>query len=198
MHRITRILALALLVVPVVGLVPAATAFGQNDPGGGVTVDPNSPSGTEYDIPLERARRESEGKQKKNVTAGSQSSPLFGEGVQSQATPSAQTPATTAGPTAAEKAKAKAKAKKAKAEKARAKAKREAIAARKRKERAAKEAKAKQRAAAAKAKADERRAVAEQVANEAGGAAPSAAAALGGGVLLIAGLGGWLLRRRSS
>ena len=54
--------------------VPAAAA--QED---GVTVDPGSPSGKEYALPIDRAREEAATRDKKG--SGSQKAPLFGEGV---------------------------------------------------------------------------------------------------------------------
>lgn len=82
----------ALLFV-VAGLLPASSAFAQTTTPGGVTVDPNSPSGTEYDIPVQKARRDAQGtkkakpkdaaaKQSTTSSSGDGSAPLFGEGVQ--------------------------------------------------------------------------------------------------------------------
>src|SRR3954464_12066262 len=96
---------LLVLLLVVTGLVPAAGAFAQSTTGGGVTVDPNSPSGTEYDIPVQKARRDAQGttkdKQKQSVpaqtstsTTGTGSAPLFGQGVQPDTT-TTTTPTTT-------------------------------------------------------------------------------------------------------
>lgn len=58
-------------------------ASGQND---GVVVDPGSPTGKEYAIPLESARRQAEPRGPTpggpaGVRQGSRSAPLFGEGI---------------------------------------------------------------------------------------------------------------------
>src|SRR3954447_20264981 len=98
-----RTLPAMLLVVA--GLMPAPSAFAQSTTPGGVTVDPNSPSGTEYDIPVQKARRDAQGttksKQQKSdatqtstSTSSTESAPLFGEGVQPDTT-TTTTPTTT-------------------------------------------------------------------------------------------------------
>src|SRR3954464_15619343 len=100
---------LLVLLLVVTGLVPAAGAFAQSTTGGGVTVDPNSPSGTEYDIPVQKARRDAQGTKKdkpkapgtprtSTSTSGDDSAPLFGQGVQPDK-PSTATTATTPPPT---------------------------------------------------------------------------------------------------
>jgi hypothetical protein len=73
------LLALALALACTVG-GPATPAIAQS----GVTVDPGSPSGKEYAIPLTSARRDAAAGGKTSTTpkSGSKaSSPLFGEGV---------------------------------------------------------------------------------------------------------------------
>jgi hypothetical protein len=113
MLRMTRILVLVALALPTVGLLLPGPALAQ-DPGGGVTVDPNSPSGTEYDIPVEKARRETDGKKKKSsVKAGGQSAPLFGEGVEpnSSTTPAPTTQSSQSQSSSQEAAEKKAKGK---------------------------------------------------------------------------------------
>jgi len=69
----------ALAVATVLALAPPALA--QNDDG--VYVNPNSPSGVEYDFPLERARRDAAGSDAPGapVAQGEQSSAPFGEGI---------------------------------------------------------------------------------------------------------------------
>jgi hypothetical protein len=49
---------------------------------GGVFVDPETPAGTEYAIPLEEARRHGAGGEKGGANGGSGSQPLFGEGIE--------------------------------------------------------------------------------------------------------------------
>ena len=58
-------------------IVPAAAA--QED---GVTVDPGSPSGKEYALPIDRAREEAATRDGKGD--GSRKAPLFGEGVRGE------------------------------------------------------------------------------------------------------------------
>jgi hypothetical protein len=58
-------------------LAPASAALGQND----VKVDPDSPSGVEYAIPLERARDHAAKDSPKDKSPGERSAPLFGEGI---------------------------------------------------------------------------------------------------------------------
>src|ERR671939_637836 len=80
MRRFAPIFCLVMLVA---WLVVPASAPAQNDPNG-VHVDPNSPSGTEYDIPVERARREAQGTTKKGASRNSGSAPLFGSGIKAK------------------------------------------------------------------------------------------------------------------
>lgn len=71
-RRVLSLLLLALVMV----CVPSSPAFGQED---GVTVDPDSPSGKEYALPLEDARRRAGSRGKGKRRSGQ--SPLFGAGV---------------------------------------------------------------------------------------------------------------------
>src|SRR4051812_7217122 len=67
MRRIPRMLFLVLALA----LLPVAGASAQSDDDG-VHVDPNSPSGREYNIPVETARKQAAGKSKKsNGSSGS-------------------------------------------------------------------------------------------------------------------------------
>jgi hypothetical protein len=69
-------------------LLAGATPVGAQDDG--VKVDPDSPAGTEYAIPLEEARDDASGGQKKS----SKQEALFGEGVErEQAAPAEPAPA---------------------------------------------------------------------------------------------------------
>ncbi len=87
MRRFSRILLVSL----VAALAPVGVASAQSSGDDGVHVDPNSPSGREYDIPVQKARRQSNAKKQSGSTAagasnsgsGSSGSGLFGEGVQS-------------------------------------------------------------------------------------------------------------------
>src|SRR4051794_39086580 len=72
--RILTTTALALVV-----LAPAAHA---QDPEPGVTVDPSSPAGKEYALPVPQARKDAQGKKDKSKS----DTPLFGEGVKSNTT----------------------------------------------------------------------------------------------------------------
>ena len=69
-----------MLVMAAVALLASVPpTFAQSE---GVTVDPDSPSGKEYDLPLERIRRQADPKRRgERVVQGSRSSPLFGEGI---------------------------------------------------------------------------------------------------------------------
>jgi len=100
--------SLPALLVILAGFVPASSAFAQSTTPGGVTVDPNSPSGTEYDIPVQKARRDAQGTKKdkkesatrptRTSASGDDSAPLFGQGVQPdqpETTTTTTTPATT-------------------------------------------------------------------------------------------------------
>ena len=66
-----------------IALTAAGIALGTTAPADAqVFVDPGSPSGKEYGIPLEDARREaSEGGNDELVPQGERSAPIFGEGV---------------------------------------------------------------------------------------------------------------------
>src|SRR3954466_257646 len=115
--------SLPALLVILAALVPAANAAAQSTTPGGVTVDPNSPSGTEYDIPVQKARRDAQGtkkakqktpapKQTSTSTSGDDSAPLFGQGVEpdkpdttTATTPTTTKPATTPSPKAHHKPK---------------------------------------------------------------------------------------------
>jgi hypothetical protein len=99
-------------------LLSPAGAVAQD--GDGVTVDPNSPSGHEYDIPTEGARREASGGKK---SRDPREAPIFGEGV-STPTPT-PTPVVTATATPARTPSAAAR-KRAKERRERARDKREA------------------------------------------------------------------------
>jgi hypothetical protein len=110
--------SLLVLLLVVTGLVPAAGAFAQSTTGGGVTVDPNSPSGTEYDIPVQKARRDAQGTKKakpkapaapraRTSTSGDNSAPLFGQGVQPDKPSTTTPPPTTTQATPATPAPAK-------------------------------------------------------------------------------------------
>jgi hypothetical protein len=70
--RVASILALTAL------LAAGATPAGAQD---GPVVDPNSPTGKEYALPLDTARREAAGVKGKAATKG-ESAPLFGEGIE--------------------------------------------------------------------------------------------------------------------
>ena len=60
--------------------VSAPAASAQEDP---VFVDPDSPSGKEYELPIDRARQQGAPQTQAAESArGSQAAPLFGEGVQ--------------------------------------------------------------------------------------------------------------------
>jgi hypothetical protein len=75
MRRLT--LPAGLLVLAVAATAPLASAQER-----GVTVDPDSPSGTEYAIPVERARDQASPDAGKPKAPGERSAPLFGEGVE--------------------------------------------------------------------------------------------------------------------
>lgn len=78
-----RLAPIFFLVILAAWLVVPASAPAQNDPNG-VQIDPNSPSGTEYDIPVERARREAQGSTKKGASRDNGSAPLFGSGIKAK------------------------------------------------------------------------------------------------------------------
>jgi hypothetical protein len=70
------------LVGALLALILAPAAWAQ-EPDPGVSIDPDSPSGREYDIPLESARRGAEPGRDRGapVTQGRRSAPLFGAGI---------------------------------------------------------------------------------------------------------------------
>lgn len=80
---LSRLLALvcALVAIVVASAVVAPVALGQEDE---VFVDPGSPSGKEYELPIDRARQQAGTSTKKG--SGSRRAPLFGEGVDRNAT----------------------------------------------------------------------------------------------------------------
>lgn len=65
----------------------ASTAAAQED---GVTVDPNSPAGKEYVLPIDQARRDATGGggSKGGKSQGGRPTPAFGEGVRPETAPS--------------------------------------------------------------------------------------------------------------
>jgi len=67
------------LIGALVGLLLAASPASAQDPG--VQVDPDSPSGREYDIPLASARRDAQPGVDRSAPATSAETPLFGEGI---------------------------------------------------------------------------------------------------------------------
>src|ERR1700761_8477411 len=74
-----RATAVAVLIAAVGGLAPAQALAG-GGPGGGVHVDPGSPAGKQYAIPIPSARSETSG-QSGSSGSGSSNPPLFGVGV---------------------------------------------------------------------------------------------------------------------
>jgi hypothetical protein len=75
--------------------VSAPIAQAQSGPEPGVTVDPNSPAGKEYALPVPSARQQAQGKTKKK----SSNAPLFGEGVTTTQKSSPPPSTTSAAPT---------------------------------------------------------------------------------------------------
>jgi hypothetical protein len=70
------------VVLAVLAITPAARAQGVD-----MRVDPASPSGTEYQLPLERARQDAQqGGLPTHVRPGVRAAPAFGEGIQTPAT----------------------------------------------------------------------------------------------------------------
>jgi hypothetical protein len=67
------------LIAAVAVLAACAPAAAAQD--GGIFVDPDSPTGKEYEIPLESARRAATGEHSKPVQPGTRTAPLFGQGV---------------------------------------------------------------------------------------------------------------------
>jgi hypothetical protein len=215
MLRTRRLLCLVPALAVALTAMPSA-AVAQSGPEPGVSVDPNSPAGKEYALPVPQARSDAQGKGKAGSKKSSgQSAPLFGEGVKpstgSSAPPANPAPTTTgAAPStnSAATAAAQAAAKKRQAAKRRESAKR----------RAAKRRAAARRAAARKREAERRATATATARSEAPttqGVAQVAAAGTenpsGGGlgttliiagvglaVLLLGGLTGLLLRRTRS
>jgi hypothetical protein len=79
MMRLRRRLPALLSTAALLGLAGSGTAAAQS----GVHIDPGSPSGKEYEIPLETARREATAGHGEldSVEQGSRTAPLFGEGI---------------------------------------------------------------------------------------------------------------------
>jgi hypothetical protein len=81
---ILRSMGRKLLILPLAclaALLLSAPAGGQDD----VFVDPDSPTGSEYDIPLERARRDASTDRSEAARSyRSRTAPLFGEGIDAQ------------------------------------------------------------------------------------------------------------------
>jgi hypothetical protein len=63
-----------LIAVLALALVPATGASAQQGDPNGVHIDPNTPSGHEYDIPVQKARRQASGGSKKTSSAGAAAS----------------------------------------------------------------------------------------------------------------------------
>lgn len=117
---------LGLLLGLFVAFSAPSPSFAQEE---GVTLDPNSPAAKEYDLPVDRARRDSSGSSgdKKSSSSGDGSSVPFGEGIGNADGTASSSAGSTAGAQAEAAAEAKAKAaaakKKAEAKKKAAKAK---------------------------------------------------------------------------
>lgn len=75
--RSVRALSWSCALIASLALVPPASAQGGADP----SVDPDSPPGTEYQLPVEKAREDARGGG--SGSSGQSQAPLFGEGVQS-------------------------------------------------------------------------------------------------------------------
>ena len=75
--------ALAAVIAAALALAAPPAAVAQDD---GVFVDPDSPTGAEYDIPLERARRDATSDPgAREQPSRSRTGPLFGEGISAPA-----------------------------------------------------------------------------------------------------------------
>jgi hypothetical protein len=149
----------------------------------GVTVDPGSPSGKEYALPVDRARQQaSKSKQK----TGGATSPLFGEGVNDNQTGGTPAPAQGAPDTSASSASKAEQRKKSRAKEQAAKA---AIAA---------AARAREAEAARQLQLARTRALRAQASTPDGGIGVGSIIALGVAVLLAGGLIGLWLRRRAA
>jgi hypothetical protein len=95
-----RLLAGCVALAAVIALASAGGAAAQGDD---PQVDPGSPAGTEYELPIDRARDDASGGSDGGSGGSSGAAPLFGEGVEPQrsgsATPSRSgEPATTTPP----------------------------------------------------------------------------------------------------
>jgi hypothetical protein len=88
--QMLRALRIVTTVAFVMGLL-APAALAQSGPEPGVTVDPNSPAGKEYALPVPKARQDAQGKTKKK---SSSDAPLFGQGVKPKPKARAATPKT--------------------------------------------------------------------------------------------------------
>jgi hypothetical protein len=189
--------SLPALLLVVAGVMPVSSAFGQSTPGG-VTIDPNSPSGTEYDIPVQKARRDAQGttkhkdkepaaKPSRNGSSGKgPSAPLFGEGAQPDKPNTTTT--TTTPPATTQAAPAKAQVAKPRPQKTTttpAPPTMTAMSSPKPSEQLPPPEQVRDAELAAKAAAAD------------DGPTPAVAIAGGAVVLLLAGLSGWWLRRRS-
>jgi hypothetical protein len=155
---------------------PAGVALAQDD---GVVVDPGSPTGKEYALPVQRAREQAS----KKKQTGTSTAPLFGEGVNDTPTTTTPAPAAkTSGDSASKAAAAREKA-------------RETLAAR---EAAAAQAKAAADAAAREQALANARALRAQATTPDGGIGVGGIIAVGVAVLLVGGLVGLWLRRRAA
>jgi hypothetical protein len=83
------------IAVLLLGVAPLAV-HAQSGPEPGVTIDPNSPAGKEYALPVPSARQEAQGKRK----TASKDAPLFGEGVHSSRPKRSRAPAPKSAPRA--------------------------------------------------------------------------------------------------
>lgn len=159
----------------------ASVAAAQDDE---VFVDPGSPSGKEYALPIDEARQQGAAKQKPKPSAERAKPPLFGEGVEPKR-------AGTTTPQAAPERRDAGSRDDAKRAKARAADNRRAKA-------AAREKAAAEAAARAAEEVARTRALRAQAASPDGGVGFAAMIGAGVGVLLIGGLAGLLLRRRAA
>jgi hypothetical protein len=75
----------SLVGIAMLACAPAAAVAQDGDGDRGVTIDPDSPSAREYEIPLESARRDAEpGRDRRTpVQQGERGAPLFGAGISS-------------------------------------------------------------------------------------------------------------------
>ncbi len=196
MRRPLRLLTIAVVALGL--LAPAALA--QSSPEPGVTVDPSSPSAKEYALPVDKARKDAQGKKSSKKKDDSQ---LFGAGVKPSGGSGTSTPAPATATPAPAATTAKPPASSSKTSKSKAAAKREKA----RKAAAAKRKKQRERAIAAAAqkqttKTNDDQAAAIPVSSASAspaGLGPALVIAVGGlGVLLLGGLTGLVLKRRMS